>query len=100
MEFGPLGGRKRNDSTVNLSKSKDFGPPAIDAGYGFGSPTEKYHIKTLKRSITKKSHQKFWEIDDNFGGKCWHFFWKRLKMVAQKFRKKFAPPPFMKSWIY
>jgi len=59
MEFGPLGGRKRNDSTVNLSKSKDFGPPAIDAGYGFGSPTEKYHIKTLKRSITEKVMRNF-----------------------------------------
>jgi len=32
---------------VNLSKSKDF-------GYGFGPPTEKDHIKTVKRSMTKK----------------------------------------------
>src|SRR6218665_1954303 len=28
----PLEGTKPNDSTVNLSKSKDFGPPFIDVG--------------------------------------------------------------------
>src|SRR6218665_898401 len=27
MEFAPLGGRKSNDSIVNLSRFKDFGPP-------------------------------------------------------------------------
>ena len=27
MEFGPLGGRKSNDSIVNLSKCKDFDHP-------------------------------------------------------------------------
>ena len=27
MEFGPLGGRKSNDSIVNLSKSKDLASP-------------------------------------------------------------------------
>src|SRR6218665_2660789 len=33
MEFGPLGGRKSrlNDSTVNMSKSKDFGPVPMSA---------------------------------------------------------------------
>ena len=35
MEFGPLEGRKSNDSTVNSLKSKDFGHPLIDFGYGF-----------------------------------------------------------------
>ena len=66
---------------VNLSKCKDFGPPRIDVGYGFGPPVGKYHIKTWKRLMTKKKiHQKFWEIDqkvweiDNFGGKCWNFW--------------------------
>ena len=37
----PLWGRKSNDSIVNLSKCRDFGPPRIDVGYGFGPPTEK-----------------------------------------------------------
>jgi len=31
-------------------------------------PYGKYHIKTLKRSTTKKGHQKFWELDENFWG--------------------------------
>ena len=31
MEFAPLEGRKSNDSTVNLLKSKDFGPVSISA---------------------------------------------------------------------
>src|SRR6218665_2938258 len=31
-----LGGRKSNDSIVNLSKCKDIGPTRIDVGYGFG----------------------------------------------------------------
>src|SRR6218665_3835891 len=36
MEFGPpLGGRKSNDSIVNLSKCRILGP-RIDVGYGFG----------------------------------------------------------------
>ena len=36
MEFGPpLGGRKNNDSIVNLSKCRILGP-RIDVGYGFG----------------------------------------------------------------
>ena len=38
--LAPLGGRKSNDSIVNLSKSKDFGSSRIDVGYGFGPPTE------------------------------------------------------------
>ena len=60
MEFGPLGGRKSNDNIVNLSKCKYFAPPLrIDVGY---------HIKTLKRSMTKKGHQTFWEM--TFFGKC------------------------------
>src|SRR6218665_185150 len=36
----PLGGRKSNDSTVNMCKSKDFGP-LFDVGYGFGPPLRK-----------------------------------------------------------
>ena len=32
--LAPLGGRKSNDSIVNLSKCKDFGPSRIDVGYG------------------------------------------------------------------
>jgi len=43
--LAPLGGRKSNDSIVNLWKCKDFGP-RIDVGYGFGPPTEKYDVKT------------------------------------------------------
>ena len=77
--LAPLGSRKSNDSIVNLSKSKDF-TPRIDVGYGFGPPTEKDQIKTLKRSMTKK---KF-------------FFWETPKKVVQKFRQKFGPP-FLKS---
>src|SRR6218665_2931365 len=44
-EVCPLGGRKSNDSIVNLCKSKDFGGPRIDVGYGFG-PLRKH--TTLK----------------------------------------------------
>ena len=50
----PSGGRKSNDSTVNMSKSKNFGPPRIDVGYGFAPPTENATLKTSKRSMTKK----------------------------------------------
>src|SRR6218665_3190132 len=35
-----LGGRNSNDIIMNLCKCKDFGPPLIDVGYGFGPPTE------------------------------------------------------------
>jgi len=34
-------------ATVNLWKSKGFGPP-IDVSYGFGPPTKKYIIKPGK----------------------------------------------------
>src|SRR6218665_3272177 len=57
--LAPLGGRKSNDSIVNLLKCEEFGPSSIDVGYGFAPPHRKYHIKTLKRSMTKKGHQKF-----------------------------------------
>jgi len=88
--LAPLGGRKSNDSIVNLSKCKEFGPSSIDVGNGFAPPYGKYHIKTLKRSMTKKGLQKIWEM--TFLGKCWNFVGKRLKKVVQKFRGKFAPP--------
>jgi len=66
MEVGngvwpPLGGRKSNDSIVNLSKCKDFCPP-YGCRYGFGPPYGKYHAKTSKRSMTKKE-----EVFSNFG---------------------------------
>ena len=51
MEFGPLGGRKRNDSIANLSI---LAPPYRRRLRIWPPPTEKYHIKTLKRSMTKK----------------------------------------------
>src|SRR6218665_3339510 len=38
MEFAPLRDRKSNGSIVILLKSKDFAPPRIDVGYGFGPP--------------------------------------------------------------
>ena len=55
-------GRKNNDSdTVNLWKSKGFGPP-IDVGYGFGPPTKKFIIKRGKgRSLKKRSSEMFGE---------------------------------------
>src|SRR6218665_2944356 len=59
----PLGGRKSNDSTVNMSKSKDFGPPRINFGYGFGLPTENDTLNTSKRAMTKirsKISEKIW----------------------------------------
>ena len=56
MEFGPLGGRKSNDSIVNLSKCKDFGPPISMS------------VTDLAPLWGKKDHQKFWEIDEIFGG--------------------------------
>jgi len=45
MEFGPLGGRKSNDSTVNMLNSKDFAPP-YRCRLRICSPYGKYHIKT------------------------------------------------------
>src|SRR6218665_1263739 len=53
MDLGPLKGRKSNDSTVNLWKSKGFGPPYRCRLRIWPPPTEKYHVKTRKRSITK-----------------------------------------------
>jgi len=56
-------------------------------------PSGKDHIKTWKKGwCLKKGHQKFWEIDDNFWGKCWNFLGKRLKKVIKKFRQKIGPP--------
>src|SRR6218665_614742 len=56
-------------------------------------PYGKYHIKTWKRSMSKKKgHQKFWEIDEHFLGEMQKFFDKRLKKVVQKFRQKCGPP--------
>jgi len=43
--WAPLGGRKSNDSIVNLSKCKEFGPSSIDVGYGFATPTENTTLK-------------------------------------------------------
>jgi len=47
--LAPLGDRKSNDNTVNMWKRKDFGPLRTDVEYGYGPPTEKCHIKTLKK---------------------------------------------------
>ena len=52
--WSPLGSRKSNDSIVNLSKSKDFGPPVSMSATDLAPPTEKGQIKTLKRSMIKK----------------------------------------------
>ena len=41
-------GRKRNDSIVNLSKSKDFAPPNRRRLRIWPSLRKKYHIKALK----------------------------------------------------
>src|SRR6218665_3709179 len=40
----PLGGRNSNGRIVNLCKCKDFAPPLIDVGYGFGLPLRKTSI--------------------------------------------------------
>ena len=87
--LAPLGGRKSNDSIVNLSKCKDFAP-RIDVGYGFGSPYGKYHIKT------KKVIRNFWREINLFLGKAGIFFGKRLKNVVHKSK---ISPPFLKFWI-
>ena len=66
-----------NPAMAPLEVGNGVWPPRIDVGYGFApppygknsTPTEKWHSKTLKRSMTKKGHQTFWEIDDNFFGK-------------------------------
>ena len=63
MEFGPLVGKKNNDSIVNLAKCKNFAPP-IDVGDGFARPpTEKCYIKKVIGNLV-------WEIsvDDIFLG--------------------------------
>src|SRR6218665_3027516 len=53
MEFGPLGGRKSNDSIVDLSKIKNFGPPVAMSATDLPPPYEKDHItrECLKRSF-------------------------------------------------
>src|SRR6218665_2377788 len=86
----PLGGRESNDNIANLSKCKDFGPPVSMSATGFSPPTEKYHIKTRKMSMTKKRSSEILR-DVTCFGKCLHFFGKRLKKVVQKFRKKCCP---------
>jgi len=64
----PLGGRKSNDIIVNLSKCKDFGPPISMSVMDLPPLWENTTLKHEKRSMEKKGHQKFWEIDDIFGG--------------------------------
>src|SRR6218665_2655179 len=56
MEFAPLEGRKRNDSTVNLWKSKGFALPyrCFDVGYGFAPLRKNTIFKAGKSSMTKK----------------------------------------------
>jgi len=88
--LAPLGDRKSNDSIVNLSKCKDFGPPVSMSATDLAPYAEKYHIITWKKSMTKKKYpKKFREID--ILGKCRNFFGKRLKKVVQKFQKNLAP---------
>ena len=49
--LAPLGGRKRNDSIVYLSKSKILAPPLSTSATDLAPPYGKRpHIKTLKRS--------------------------------------------------
>src|SRR6218665_3048230 len=86
MEFGPLGGRKSNDIIVNLPKSNHFAP-RIAVGYGFGPPTEKYHVKTLQKPMTKKR-----EIDEHFVGEMLKIFRERLKNGRLKISGKICPP--------
>src|SRR6218665_1770796 len=59
VEFGPLRGRKSNDIIVNLPTSNDFAPP-YRCRLRIWPPYGKIRLK--------KGHQKFWEIDENFGG--------------------------------
>ena len=66
----PPSGTERVMTTLRICRNVMILVPRIDVGYGFGPPTVKYRIKTLKRSMTKKGHQKFWEIDDIFLEKC------------------------------
>src|SRR6218665_977802 len=98
MEFGhPLGDRKSNDSIVNLPKSNDFGPP-YRCRLRIWPPTEKYHVKTLKKSMTKKGHQKFWEINEHFLGGNAEIFSRTPKKCRSKISAKIWPPV-LKFWI-
>jgi len=47
--------------------------------------------------MTKKGHQKFWEIDEIFGEMLKLFFGKRLKRLFTNFGKKFGLPRFWSS---
>src|SRR6218665_1113134 len=101
MEFGPRG-RKSNDSTVNMSKSKDFGPPyrCRLGPTDLAPPTENTTLKHSKGRGLKKVRN-FWEMDEHFWGML-TFFGKRLK--KEKGRSKMSakiwpPPPFLKFWI-
>jgi len=95
MEFGPPLGAERVMITLGICRNyKDFGPPRIDVGYGFAPPlTENSTLKHEKGWWLKKGHQKFWEIDDIFGGnqKCRHFFGKRQKKSFKNVGKNLAP---------
>ena len=90
--LAPLEGRKSNDSTVNLWKSKGFGPPLSMSATDLAPSTENT-ILTWKRPMTKKKgHQKFWEIDEHFLGEMQKFFDKRLKKRRSKILAKIWPP--------
>ena len=65
-----LGGRKSNDSVVNLAKCKGFGPPRIDVGYGFTPPYGE--STTLKHGKDRWLKRRSSEIL----GDRWHFLWK------------------------
>src|SRR6218665_88529 len=89
MEFVPLRDRKSNGSIVILLKSKDFGPPRIDVGYGFGPPLWKNWKNTILKH--EKGHQKILGDRWNFLGKCRQFFGKRLKKVVKNLGTNLAP---------
>ena len=63
MEFGPLRGRKSNGSIVILCTSKDFGLPVLMSATDLAFPLRKNTTENMK-----KGHQKFWQIDEIFGG--------------------------------
>src|SRR6218665_2077111 len=88
--LAPLRDRKSNGSIVILLKSKEFGPPRIEVGCGFGPPYawKNTIYRTRKRSMTKKRSSEIFGDRWNFGGKCRNFFGKLLKKIVHKY-----PPP-------
>src|SRR6218665_797806 len=93
MEFGRLGGRKNNDSIVNLAKCEDFGPlyRCWRMATDLAPQPKNSTLKAIKCSMTKKALQKFWEIDEILLGNA-EIFPETPKKGNYKNSARISPP--------